>query len=292
VNSEEVLESKLYLRRIREWPDAERVNPKRWLDAFAPEHSKYAAALLDAFIFISEKQVKKLFASTVHGLSAEITKLAGSYAAKRSLWQQFLASVLITAPTGEIPNPTDSGHIFLRMARTDLGIPEKRIVHASEIRQMVEQSPQAPLIVIDDFAGSGDQFITTWTRNSWPSNPTSLEQLSTMYSLDVYYLPLIATERAVERISVEAPSVKIRPSHVLTNVYNASDPDTVVFPDDLRAGAASFIAEASSRAGIYDFVNGFDDLGLAVAFEHSIPDACVGLLWSDEGGWQPLMAKT
>lgn len=292
MNEDEVIDAKMYLRRIHEWPDAEKVNAKKWLDAFAPEHARFAHALLDAFIFISGKQVKKLFITTIHALSGSITRPSESYAGKKHLWLEFLDSVVVSAPTGEIPNPTDSGHIFQRLARTELGIDEDRIVIASDLRAIVESTPNPSIIMVDDFAGSGDQFLATWQRPCWPDHPTSLEELVEAYSLNLYYLPLIATEYAVGRIKNEAPDVVMKPTHVLTGVYNASSPDTIVFPDDLRADAASFIQEASSRAGIQTWVNGFHDLGLALAFEHSIPDACVALLWSEEGGWNPLMART
>jgi hypothetical protein len=292
VNADEVLDTKMYLRRIREWPDAEKVNPKKWLDEFAPEHLRHAVALLDAFVFISDKQVKKLFISTVHALSSEVALGVNTYSEKRALWQKFLNSVIVTAPTGETPSPTDSGHIFQRLARTDLGINESRIVLASDLRKVIKTSSSAPIILVDDFAGSGDQFLATWRRESWNDHPKSLEKLTAAYSLDVYYLPLIATEYAVGRIAAEAPNVSIRPGHILTDVYNAADPNTIVFPDDLRSGVEAFIRDASSNAGITNWVNGFYELGLDLAFGHSIPDACLALLWSEEGGWKPLMART
>lgn len=292
MNADEVLQTKMYLRRIREWPDADRINPARWLEAFAPEHSKHAAALLDSFVFVSDKQVRKLFVSTVHSLSSEISLSGSSYAEKQSLWNDFLKSVVVSAPTGEVPNPTDSGFIFQRLARTELGIDETRIVLASDIRQAVEAGGGPPLILVDDFAGSGEQFLATWRRDTWPTSPHSLEELSAVHSSDVYYLPLVATGYAVERIAREAPSVMTRPSHLLTSAYNALDPNTIVFPDDLKSGAATFIQDASSTAGITKWINGFCDLGLNIAFGHSIPDACLALLWSEEGGWQPLMSRT
>jgi hypothetical protein len=282
----------MYLRRIREWPEADKVNPARWLQAFAPAHSEHATALLDSFVFVSDKQVRKLFVSTVHSLSSEIALFESSYAEKQSLWRSFLASVVVSAPTGEVPNPTDSGFIFQRLARTELGIDESRIVLASDTRNAVESAGGPPLLIVDDFAGSGEQFLATWRRHAWQTSPHTLEELCAVHSVDVYYLPLIATQYAIDRIAREAPSVKTRPSHILTSVYNALDADTIVFPDDLKTDAAAFVSDASAAAGITKWVNGFHDLGLNIAFGHSIPDACLALLWSEEGGWQPLMSRT
>ena len=268
------------------------MNPVRWLEGFSTQHINHATALLDSFVFISDKQVRKLFTSTVHALSCEISRPGSSYVEKQRLWRDFLDSVIVSAPTGEVPNPTDSGFIFQRWARTEVGIDESRIVLASDLRSAVEARGGPPLIMVDDFAGSGEQFLNTWQRQVWPTSPKTLEELAAVHSIDVYYLPLIATQYAIDRISREAPGATLRPSHVLSDVYNALDPNTIVFPDDLKADAAAFIRDASAAAGITKWVDGFHHLGLNIAFGHSIPDACLALLWSEEGGWKPLMSRT
>ncbi|EBF6878260.1 hypothetical protein ACL83_24325, partial [Salmonella enterica subsp. enterica serovar Saintpaul] len=75
MDADEVLETKGYLSRIQQWPAVPaEANPARWLSGFAPEHEAHALALLDAFVFISGKQTKKLFTSAVHSLSAEIAR--------------------------------------------------------------------------------------------------------------------------------------------------------------------------------------------------------------------------
>lgn len=287
----EVLAAKKYLRAIGEWPSAEKIDAKKWLDRFAPEHVNYAVALLDAFIFISDRQVTKLFVNTIHSMSEEISRAGLTYQDKRDLWMNFLGTAIFSAPTGEEPNPSDSGHIFQRLARTEIGISEDRIVLDSGLRAEIEEFGPAPLVFVDDFAGSGNQFLETWRRPSWQGHPSSISELVDLYNLDVYYAPLICTAYAVENIQNEAPAVQIRTSHLLTDVYCATNPNTVVFPEDLRSGVAQFIEEASRNAGIETDKDGFHHLALDLAFEHSIPDACIAILWSKEGGWVPLMEK-
>ncbi|WP_131822606.1 phosphoribosyltransferase-like protein [Mycobacteroides chelonae] len=291
MDADEVLATKKYLRVMGEWPPVDRIDAKKWLAAFHSKHKDFAVALLDAFVFISDRQVTKLFINAIHSISEEISQPAVSYEEKRALWNIFLQSAVFTAPTGEDPNPTDSGHIFQRLARTEIGIEEERIVIDTSLREVVEYSGPAPLIFVDDFAGSGEQFLTTWNRQSWQGYPATVAQLAEKYKLDVYYIPLICTEYAAKRIASEAPSVRIRAPHILTEVYCATDSNTIVFPEELRAEASQFVDEASENAGIDKWRYGFHELALSLAFEHSIPDACVAILWSEEGGWVPLMAK-
>lgn len=292
MDADEVLETKSYLSRIRQWPSIpEEVNPSRWLNGFAPEHKDHALALLDSFVFISARQTQKLFTSTFHALSSELTAAEATYHAKRDKWRSFLKDVVITAPTGEQPNPSDSGFIFQRFARTALRVSEDQLVNVSELRATIEAVGPRPVVLVDDFAGSGNQFIETWTRRMWPTGPQSLAELTAAHGLEVYYLPLICTTQAAQRLATEASDVRLRPCHVLTEAYSASHPESVVFPEDLRGSVPNFIREASARAGITLYPNGFCGLELAVAFEHSIPDANLGVLWSEESAWFPLMTK-
>lgn len=292
VNAVEVLETKAYLSRIREWlaipADA---NPTRWLERFDTEHREHAVALLDSFIFISNRQIRKMFISAIHSLSGEVSASELSYAAKKAVWNHFLEKMLVSCPTGEDPNPTDSGHIFLRLARTELRIDEARVVNSADLKSALSSAGKVPLIMVDDFAGSGNQFLETWFRLVWTGRTESLKDLASLCGTDVYYVPLVATSYAIDRLSLMAPEVKVRPCHILAENYSASHPDSVVFPDTLRLGSADFIRTASDRASLNYCVRGFHDLELAIAFEHSIPDACLALLWSEESGWFPLMAR-
>lgn len=290
---DEVLDAKSYLSRIREWPPIpEEANPERWLAGFTDADRGHAVALLDSFVFISARQTKKLFTSAIHALSTELTAADTTYVAKRDRWRNFLRTAIIAAPTGEDPNPTDSGFIFQRLARTALRVPEANIVSVADVRETIERDGARPIILVDDFAGSGNQLLETWHRKMWRSSPQSLAELTADVGLEVYYVPLVCTTLAAERIANDAAGVHLRACHIVTDVYGAGHPDSVVFPVGLRPTAADFIKNSSQHAGITEYPRGFWDLELALAFDHSIPDANLGVLWSEEGGWFPLRAKS
>ena len=149
--------------------------------------------------------------------------------------------------------------------------------------------------MVDDFAGSGEQFIKTWSRMYQMSDGSqaSFESMASLAGADVYYIPTVATEHAVRRIQLAAPSVRLRTAHLLTDHYSAVDPHSVVFPDALRPEARDFVARTSAQAGIPSSMElGWDDLALALAFEHSVPDATLPILWADTPTWNSLLRRS
>lgn len=291
---EAVIEAKEYLASLGVWPPIPaEANPGRWIDGFSEQHRPHAVALLDSLIFVSSKQARRMFESGIHALSGEISSSATSYDEKKQAWNTFFHNAVFSMPTGERPSPADSGFAFMRMARNVLNVGEERLGLPDQLREMVSNaSPNSALIFIDDFLGSGEQFTKTWTRDLWKDHPRSVEELIAQSQIPVYYVPLVATQFAVDRLSVEAPHVQLRPSHVLTDEYSILHPESVMLPDDLRTDALDFLVNASSRAGIVnDEVLGFYDLALGFAFEDSVPDASIALYWSKEGSWHPLIPR-
>ena len=66
----------------------------------------------------------------------------------------------------------------------------------------------------------------------------------------------------------------------------------------MRAEGQAWIADASRRGGVPDTNGaqpgdwrGFAKLGLALAFEHGVPDATLPLFYWDGPGWEPLMRR-
>jgi hypothetical protein len=75
--------------------------------------------------------------------------------------------------------------------------------------------------------------------------------------------------------------------------YSCLDPETVLFPDHLIPGAKDFIETVSDRIGIpANKWFGFDELALAVAFSHSVPDATLPLIHWKDAEWIPLFPRT
>lgn len=297
MSRDEVLASKQYLSAIGHWPKIPaRANPERWLNGFQAEDEGHAVALLESLVYFSMEQTTKLCVSLFHSLSSEVTHGADTYASRKAVWGAFVANCWVTFPTGERPNPTDSGHTFARLARQELEIGEERFLYPEEVVARLYHGERQPVVMVDDFAGSGQQFLTTWSRMyEMPDGQMSSFELiaRSLQPFDVFYIPTVTTDYAAERIAAAAPSVSLRSAHILSDVYAAIHDESVVFPDHLRSDARDFVTRTSSQAGIARGDElGFHDLALAIAFEHSVPDATLPILWADTPSWNSLLRRS
>lgn len=292
----EIIETRRYYGHIQVWPSIPaKLKLDAWLANFNQKQEPYAIALLEAFLYFNEALTDKLFTSAFHNLSSMQAAQNADYQTRRFSWQRFLARVLVTHPTGERPNVTDSGYMFDRKARQLLNIDESQIMHPEQVLEVLSRQGSRPVVFVDDFAGSGDQFIETWQR-PYDLLSGDIESFATLTAktigVNAYYTPAICTERALKAIAKTAPTVHVRPAHLMTSAYDAGHSKTQIFPPSLVPGARKFILETSAGAGLPESeAFGYKKLGLALAFSHSVPDATLPIFWVDTPGWTPLLRR-
>ena len=155
-----------------------------------------------------------------------------------------------------------------------------------------------PIVFVDDFVGSGEQFLETWKRTfSFSSSvSSSFQEFSSRCDGQFYYCPVLCTEYGYNRLHTQCPQVTLSPAHILPTQYSALAPNSAIWPPDLRSSAIDFLRGASLRAGIpesggTDDWRGFHQLGLALAFESSIPDATMPIFYWEKNGWKPLVRR-
>jgi hypothetical protein len=163
-------------------PLVEKLNPSAWLTNFKDSEKDLAVHLLNSFIYYSETFTDKLFSAAFLGLSRTIRPIHSSYLKNQTQWRDFLDTILVTHVTGEEPNTTDSGYTFARRARQVVGIEETYIIEPSlTIEQLFRNAPTPwPVVFVDDFVGSGNQFVETWYRkyNVSPTKTLSFADLA------------------------------------------------------------------------------------------------------------------
>lgn len=283
-------------RHIGIWPKEEILNVNGWLSNFSDADKDLALYLLDNFIYFNQEMVDKMFLSCFHNLSRIIIGNEHRNAAIDA-WNNFLATVIITFPTGEDPNPTDSGLLFSRYARQQIGIPQNRIVYPQEAIEYLLNNPTTPLVFVDDFMGSGNQFVETWQRqytvNGLPNN--SFQQLALVGQYQIYYCPLIATKHGKDRLLRETKQVKLAPVYMFDQRHSVISDESYIWPTGLRDKAIARLREISytqlhlnSGGGLHDW-RGYRALGLALSFAHGTPDATMPIFHSESNGWVPLV---
>lgn len=289
-----VLEKCNTFGRLSLWPRKAELDPDGWLENFGPSEIEHALYLLDSFVHYSRDLLAEVFAAGVHNLSSSIPFSGRGFCAARDNWDAFLDRVVLTFVTGEEPNPTDSGQGFARLARKDLGIAEERIVDPSEAVQLLAADPSLPILFVDDFVGSGNQFIETFHR---PYAGESFRDVLAREPLaKVFYCPALCTVGGLQRIEAAHLNVQVSPGNVVPREYSALHPASIVWPDHLRLSGPKFVEAVSRRAGIPDDDSpndwrGYARLGLALSLGDSVPDATLPIFHWEKSGWRPLVRR-
>jgi hypothetical protein len=278
------------------WPAEPKVRPAAWLQNFEDDERPVAAVLLDHFVFFGGAAVDRMLLSGFRSLHDRVNQRRGRTAASN-----LLAAAVFTAIEGERPNLTDSGHLFCRKLRQIVGLPDARFANPEEAIEAAAQG--TPVVFLDDFIGSGDQFMSTWERQYRHVQPRSFADAYATKAFDAYYLSLVATETGRDRVAQDAPMVWLQVNHVVGPVYGiASTPRTPFLPDieDITQRIEQLLAKYESRLIVPHYLGtpesrkyGFERLGLQIAFDHSTPDATLPIFWAEAGAnWTPLVRRT
>lgn len=292
VEVERILSRCRFFSNSRLWPMNARIHPERWLQNFKADELRHAASLLESFMYVSPEMVNAMLTAVFQSLATELIDPVADAANFRSEWTNFIEGGIFTHVAGEKPNASDSGHLFVRKLRQELGVPERRLFYHPEAIAELRRA-DGYLVFVDDFVGSGQQFIHTWHAPVRLDTGEVVTFASVANPSRVLYCPLITTSLGLREIARHtSPEIRVVPAHVLTPEYGVAHPQSVVWSDDLLPDATDFIDIASNRAGIEpDERLGFAGLGLALGFDHSVPDATVRMIYWEENGWNPLLVR-
>ena len=279
------------------WPETERMDPYRWLENFTTEERPYALNILNVFMYYNNRMVNGMFRSAIHSLCSGLIGMSSSRQGALTAWSSFLSDLTITYIQGESPNPTDSGQFFARKARQVLQVDQRRIMTPGKALEVLLNDPFSPIVFVDDFVGSGNQMAVEWCREYRGVGGESMSFASaTRPESYVVYVPLVATGLGLSRIRERCPGLKVLPVHTIDGRYSLTSPESLLWPDELKGSARDMLRSASERAGILSYCEvgweGFRELGLAIAFEHCVPDATIPLIFWAQNGWYPLVRRT
>lgn len=293
-----VLEKARVLRRAGHFPDEQTFRAQAWLKNFQGEEREVAAVLLDRFVFYPERLTNELLKAAYRSICDVRPRSSATPDALASA----LESAVFTPVEGEDPHRADSGNLFCRKARQILEIPEDRIV---EPAQALSAAASGSMVVfVDDFVGSGNQFLSTWNQSLLARQPSTFSDASALSHFPAVYLHLITTRYGYDRIRSKAPQVTLVPFHILEasdsyrgipsrNSYGISNLQAKI--KQLLSTHANHLAPSGSHfQDLTIRAEGFHRLGLTIAFEHSVPDATLPIFWapSKNSSWTQLLRRT
>ena len=296
-------EELLNLVNIGIWPPKMKLDPIGWIGNFQPDEQKLARRLLKNFLYFSQIMTEEMFKSNFQSLSKYILTDKSNFEECVQQWNNFLNNSYIVRVTGEEPSDADSGYTFSRWSRNLLGYDESQLLTPEKALEVLEQQPERlnNFIFVDDFVGSGNQFVDFWHRR-WFKN-LSFSNFEGKTPSNFFYIPIFATKLGYTNITNNCTGVQIVTCHVLDNTTSALDTNSYIWKD-IDFDGISKIQEISRRIGIpmtngqvIDHGNGtkdvswngFHGLGLALAINHSCPDATLPIFYFSSEDWKPLI---
>ncbi|MEN5264801.1 hypothetical protein [Stenotrophomonas sp. TWI587] len=266
---------------------------------FRESERPFASRLLAGVTFFSNELVIAMFRAVFKNLSQSVLRSRSNYLAAVNEWASFVDSVIIVRVASQASSEADSGYIFTRLARDVIGIPEERLMSPHAALECIHREPQQNIVFVDDFVGTGEQFVDMWKQIHELSDAfvsfESLALTSGAGRVGFYYIPLVCAERGRIYIAENCPQVKLLPAHVLMPSYSALATDSVIWRDDMAITGPRFIEDVSARAGLRDLDGdsgcwrGYRKLGLTLAFEHGVPDATLPIFTVANDHWKPLI---
>lgn len=279
VAESDLLESRDFLSDINVWPAPVHLKIVAWLSNFDAEDKELALSLLESHVHVSQRQVE-------HGATSAFVSIStrpefGTGRDRQVAWSAFLERAYVTFPAGAVGDAAGSGQIFARIIR-EAGFADGRILQPEVCALRLAAGPSAGSVVfVDDLSASGSQFTRTWSRKvGTDSGRKSFSDLAADGKIGAaYYVPLIVTTAALERIRREAPVVQVVPAYTLEEDYSASAELTRLVRPEQRSALHAFVGKYANRSG--GAVNepyGFGGLGLALSFHHGIPNNTLPIL--------------
>lgn len=289
----EVLDRWKYLVKVGVWPPLRQSDPERWLSNFHHDEEDVALALLNAFIYFNSEMTDRLLETSIRQLSAQVSTIGADYARRRAQWLQFLQAVQVThlISPEDRDDETKSGYMFARKTRQILSNPEQ-IRPAASLAADLLTGPPKPVIIVDDFAGTGSQFIEGWNRNyDLPDGSRMSYAELAKIGVDIYFCPAVCTSAALTVINDLPNPPQVSAAHVLSERMSVLHPDSEIMPTYLRGQVESVVLAATGRSGTTEKAFGWGGLGLAIAFEHNTPDTTLPIFYCEDESWYPIVTR-
>jgi hypothetical protein len=174
-----------------------------------------------------------------------------------------------------------------------MALPAEQILSAEEVLASLVNGDDLPVIVVDDFSASGDQFLDSWNHihEVSPGRFTSFAEQATS-GASIYYCPALCCNHAKNEIlKLGAASPYLWPAHILSDEMSVLHPDSEVIPKYLRPEVVRVVDAATARSGTSEPPYGHCDLGLALSFAHGTPDPTLPIFYCEDTGWAPLVRR-
>ena len=262
-----------------------------WINNFQnPEEQYFAAKVLDSLIYRPKSQtialLQHLFQRTIPDLERSrkiFSPLMNIYPNMTHAREPHVRIVPVLVP-GEAP--IKSGAIVGRHLRRFLRFRSDWFLDSSRVQENIRKG--SVIVFIDDFLGTGNQFIEF------------VEHANLQNSIDsgkCVYTPLVAHMHGIHRLTKKYTNLSVvaaetlDETHALFGETDGTLFDEVNSVDVARDFYYSLLKNRAIDANAYER-RGFGYLELVYAFEDAVPDNSLPIIWwSQSRDWQPLFNR-
>lgn len=268
------------------WGGIEIVNFNSWLKNFKGEIELYfAACILDSLIYKSKAQTismgKELFIKKI----PTFLNTKGYDFYDYNDFINYLNSKQTEIKIVSVSKPNDppgkSSDFLLRLYRRKLKINENCFINPTQIDSKLLQNVKV-FIFVDDILATGNQF-----SNMIYTIKNHLKDTLNIYS------PLAAHYDGILKLNLEHSNLHILPCEILdydSNLFKSGFNDSVNSEESAKEFYKKLLI--SNRISINsENTFGYGNLALTYAFDLSIPDNCIQLLWTTQNDWKPLILR-
>lgn len=282
----------LNLIRVGIWTGINQSSVNAWLNNFKTIEEKYfAACVLDSLIYRSEAQTISLIFQLLYRSLPNLARLSRFNTGINfnnlieALRSRDDPKIRIVTVTSYSLDPTKSTHIVVRLLKTKFRVNPSWIIDPHRIQY---DSDVEAFIFLDDFLGTGDQFIEICDDEIIINEKIN--------NLLVIYAPLVAHVKGIDRLKKDLPKLKVTCAEILDNSSAFFD---LFFNDGLNRGNVarefykSLLAKYRIPTGGDMNILGYGNLELTYAFYHSVPDNSLRILWHEpeDKSWMPLFHR-
>lgn len=273
------------------WEGIDKTVLRKWLKNFSTDEERYFAhCILDHLIYRNDAQTESMLFNLI---SIDIPNLllkhkpldVYPFVTLGGFKNSSEPKVRLVCVKSEFDAPTKSSHFVARMLKRKMMINEKWIITPDQIQLCINSGTKC-FIFIDDFLGTGNQFNEMGIE-------IGLQKMIKNSDLFFAYAPLTAHQFGIQFLNTEYPELKI------TCVEHLDECNSI-FKTAFNDGVNT---EESSRAFYMDLMKrktgssdgdllGYGKLELAYAFEQSVPDNNLLLLyWNLNSNINPLFYR-
>lgn len=286
-----------FFRDVQLYPMANSLDFESWLANFeSPEDKELAAQVLKHFVYIPEA-IEIQMLKTVVGKCGYYFKSVDPQwkhdSFKDNCWYSFIQGE-------QKDDMTDSGFLYPSKLRNELGIPPERIVSYEKLFNLLEANTESPLnvILVDDFVGTGAQTDNAWNMHKFGGS--TLSELVRLYQHHIIYATLVVNKMGYNRITKNCTGLHLEYANLLDSKYSILNCEGLCWEGDrdkynkfcdlLYKVAVKENIPRESGNHVNDML-GFGRQGLALAFNHGIPDACPAFFYWETETWKPLKKR-